>query len=33
MGYLTVEKRDNKEVYRDRQTGEKWVLEIHHENG
>jgi hypothetical protein len=27
--YQLIEKRDNKEVYRDTQTGTKWVLEIH----
>jgi hypothetical protein len=31
--YQLIEKKDNKEVYRDRQTGEKWILEIHHEKG
>jgi hypothetical protein len=31
--YQLIEKRDNKEVYRDTQTGEKWILEIHHRNG
>jgi hypothetical protein len=31
--YQLIEKRDNKEIYRDRQTGEKWILEIHHEKG
>jgi hypothetical protein len=31
--YQLIEKKDNKEVYRDSQTGEKWVLEIHHQNG
>ena len=31
--YQLIEKKDNKEVYRDAQTGEKWVLEIHHQNG
>jgi hypothetical protein len=31
--YQLIEKRDNKEVYRDTQTGEKWVLELHHRNG
>ena len=31
--YQLIEKRDNKEVYRDSQTGEKWILEIHHRNG
>ena len=31
--YQLVEKKDNKEVYRDTQTGEKWTLEIHHQNG
>jgi hypothetical protein len=31
--YQLIKKTDNKEVYRDTQTGEKWVLEIHHENG
>lgn len=30
--YQLIEKKDNKEVYRDTQTGERWVLEIHHEN-
>ena len=31
--YQLIEKKDNKEVYRDTQTGEKWILEIHHRNG
>ena len=31
--YQLVEKKDNKEVYRDTQTGEKWILEIHHRQG
>jgi hypothetical protein len=31
--YQLIQKRDNKEVYRDTQTGEKWILEIHHQNG
>jgi hypothetical protein len=31
--YQLVEKKDNKEVYRDTQTDEKWILEIHHQNG
>jgi len=31
--YQLIQKRDNKEVYRDTQTGEKWTLEIHHQNG
>src|SRR5262249_452818 len=31
--YQLIQKRDNKEVYRDTQTGEKWILEIHHRNG
>jgi hypothetical protein len=29
--YQLIEKKDNKEVYRDTQTGEKWILEIHHQ--
>ena len=28
--YELIKKSDNKEVYRDKQTGEKWILEIHH---
>ena len=28
--YQLIEKKDNKEVYRDTQTGEKWILELHH---
>ena len=28
--YQLIEKKDNKEVYRDIQTGEKWILELHH---
>ena len=31
--YQLIEKKDNKEVYRDIQTGEKWILELHHRNG
>ena len=31
--YQLIEKKDNKEVYRDTQTGEKWIVEIHHQNG
>jgi hypothetical protein len=31
--YQLIEKKDNKEIYRDTQTGEKWILEIHHQNG
>ena len=31
--YQLIEKKDNKEVYRDTQTGEKWIVEIHHRNG
>ena len=31
--YQLIQKKDNKEVYRDIQTGEKWILEIHHRNG
>ena len=31
--YQLIQKRDNKEVYRDTQTGEKWILEFHHQNG
>jgi hypothetical protein len=31
--YQLIQKKDNKEVYRDTQTGEKWILEIHHRNG
>jgi len=31
--YQLIQKKDNKEVYRDTQTGEKWILEIHHKNG
>jgi len=31
--YQLIEKKDNKEVYRDVQTGEKWILEIHHRKG
>jgi hypothetical protein len=31
--YQLIEKKDNKEVYRDVQTGEKWILEIHHRRG
>jgi hypothetical protein len=31
--YQLIQKSDNKEVYRDTQTGEKWILEIHHRNG
>jgi hypothetical protein len=31
--YQLIQKKGNKEVYRDTQTGEKWVLEIHHRNG
>ena len=31
--YQLIEKKDNKEVYRDTQTGEEWILEIHHRNG
>jgi hypothetical protein len=31
--YQLIEKRDNKEMYLDTQTGEKWILEIHHRNG
>jgi len=31
--YQLIQKRDNKEVYRDTQTGEEWILEIHHRNG
>jgi hypothetical protein len=31
--YQLIEKKDNKEVYRDTQTGEKWILEIHHRQG
>jgi hypothetical protein len=31
--YQLIEKRDDKEVYRDTQTGEKWILEIKHRNG
>jgi hypothetical protein len=27
--YQLIEKKDHKEVYRDKQTGEKWVVEIH----
>jgi hypothetical protein len=27
--YQLIEKKDNKEVYRDTQTGEKWVVEVH----
>jgi hypothetical protein len=27
--YQLIEKKDNKEVYRDKQTGEKWVVEVH----
>ena len=30
--YQLIQKKDNKEVYRDIQTGEKWILEIHHKN-
>src|SRR5215471_9093629 len=30
--YQLIEKKDNKEVYRDTQTGEKWILEIEHRN-
>ena len=30
--YQLIEKKGNKEVYRDTQTGEKWVVEIHHRN-
>ena len=31
--YQLIQKRDNKEVYRDTQTGEKWIVEVHHRNG
>ena len=31
--FQLIEKKDNKEVYRDTQTGEKWIVEIHHRNG
>ena len=31
--YQLIEKKDNKEVYRDTQTGEKWILEVHHRQG
>jgi hypothetical protein len=31
--YQLIEKKGNKEVYRDTQTGEKWIVEIHHRNG
>jgi hypothetical protein len=31
--YQLIKKEDNKEVYRDTQTGEKWTVEIHHQNG
>ena len=31
--YQLIEKRDNKVVYRDTQTGEKWIIEVHHRNG
>ena len=31
--YQLIEKKDNKEVYRDTQTEEKWIVEIHHRNG
>jgi hypothetical protein len=31
--YQLIQKRDNKEVYRDTQTGEKWNVEVHHRNG
>jgi hypothetical protein len=31
--YQLIQKRDNKEVYRDTQTGEKWIIEVHHRNG
>jgi len=27
--YQLIEKKDNKKVYRDTQTGEKWVVEVH----
>jgi len=27
--YQLIEKKDNKEVYRDKQTGEKWIVEVH----
>jgi hypothetical protein len=30
--YQLIEKKDNKEVYRDTQTGERWILEIEHRN-
>ena len=31
--YQLIQKKDNKEVYRDTQTGEKWIIEVHHRNG
>src|SRR5271165_1996491 len=27
--YQLIEKKDNKEVYRDKETGTKWVVEVH----
>lgn len=31
--YQLIEKKGDKEVYRDTQTGDKWIVEVHHQKG